>query len=131
MKQSDLRVGNLVKYDGLVWAVNAFNWSKIYLDEIKTRNRCWVDHVDFIEPIVITPEWFEQAGFSNSDGVWWVQYHMENWGMQLIYFNNECIVRHGFMGDFTEITNLKYIHQLQNLYFALTGKELKFKPKEK
>ena len=48
------------------------------------------------------------------------------YGLQRDYFNifnhSEC--------DFTEmqyLTEVKFVHQLQNLYFALTGEELTIK----
>lgn len=37
-----------------------------------------------------------------------------------------CFDNHRFMFDFgnEKVVNLKYVHQLQNLYYALTGEEL-------
>lgn len=39
----------------------------------------------------------------------------------------EGVVIHIGGGEHFTIPNIKYVHQLQNLYFALTGKELEFK----
>ena len=64
------------------------------------------------EPILLTEEWL----------------HNINWrGYKQLYFNSSFSmddVGHIFYrSDYTGV-NVKYVHQLQNLYFALTGEEL-------
>jgi hypothetical protein len=71
-------------------------------------------------PIPLTPEWLERCGFK---GVW-------------LEFNHGCqISAHkdgtSIIGGWDSATSnqsvevpCKYVHQLQNLYFALTGEEL-------
>jgi hypothetical protein len=81
------------------------------------------------EPIKITREWLEQFGFQkeyNSLNAFRYELYLEHnrwlsdWGMV------------GFMlrgdNDFgVFIYDIMYVHQLQNLYFALTGQELTVK----
>lgn len=73
-------------------------------------------------PVPITPEILENLGFKR-DGSY---YNHRNISLPV------CPTIHG-----TEIMlvpnekyafRIKYLHQLQNLYFALTGEELTFKP---
>jgi len=47
---------------------------------------------------------------------------------ELSWSFNEKILKYQTKGSgFTRDYNIKYVHQLQNLYFALTGKELEVK----
>tara|TARA_R110000772_G_scaffold145504_1_gene255489 strand:+ start:31209 stop:31523 length:315 start_codon:yes stop_codon:yes gene_type:complete len=70
------------------------------------------------EPIPLTEDWLVRFGFDKNE------YKKEVWfsGNKLaIDFRNGQYFIRGY-----EI-NVKYIHQLQNLYFALTGTELELK----
>lgn len=76
------------------------------------------------EPIPLTEEW---------DG----KFKFKKTGYRLVcYENNKYIFEMtveetgGFLGRrkyFVPITIVEYVHQVQNLYFALTGKELEIK----
>jgi hypothetical protein len=92
------------------------------------------DLEDCFEPIKLTEEWLIKFGFeSYSTHVNYNELQIKNkkpnkhivvrLGIQNKYFSvfnhSEC--------DFTElqfIRQLDFVHQLQNLYFALTGEEL-------
>ena len=70
-----------------------------------------------IEPIPLTEEWLLKFGFEknkNSD----LYFRLNNYE----YFIENGIIDNGY-SRMNEIS-VKYVHQLQNLYFALTGKEL-------
>jgi hypothetical protein len=105
MEAKDLRIGNFV--------VTNFKREKEVTD---------IDHVSFIEdfmklydPIPLTEEWLLKFGFKIDK-----QHECDfaSIGVFTISF------RDNFFYDYT---NLKYVHQLQNLYFALTGEELTIK----
>ena len=77
-----------------------------------------------LAPIPLNPEILEKCGFEKCKN-----------GIELICFNecNNIIIASLFTGlpltleiDGTRfpLYHIKYLHQLQNLYFALTGKEL-------
>ncbi|HEY9701610.1 MAG TPA: hypothetical protein V6C58_04150 [Allocoleopsis sp.] len=93
---NELRIGNWVKYDNRYFQIHSI------ADIFPTLNtdEFGIGIVDYnnIEPAEITTEILEAAGFENK---------ME------LYFN----------GKWTNI-EIKYLHQLQNLYHALTGEEL-------
>ena len=81
----------------------------------------WYDYYEFgfneniFKPIPLTEEWLERFGFHNN-------YRMEWWKGEILYdsgFVSKEVPAHG--------TYVKHVHQLQNLYFALTGEELKYK----
>jgi hypothetical protein len=74
---------------------------------------------DFIECIPLTTEILEKCGFQKKD----IFFEKKPLG---IYINTETIdIDVWYIGAVRLKTkHLKYLHQLQNLYFALTGEEL-------
>lgn len=80
-----------------------------------------------VEPIPLTEEWLIKFGFDSrlridvSNGVWkhCVGYDSDNqcWD----YYQDELDA------DCYKVASVKYVHQLQNLHFALTGEELTIK----
>ena len=108
MKANELRIGNWVMYN-----------SKIQVNENKIRE-C-VDHPDRFAPIPLTEEWLLKFGFEYSDlngdsGLWKIP------PFQIYGKYNQ------FIYDYR--LDVNYVHQLQNLYFALTGEELTYQNKE-
>jgi hypothetical protein len=122
MKASELRIGNYVKFDN-------------YEDEYYKVSGCDISELsdELIDlnasPIQLTEEWLLMFGF--------IRHHYD-YANDVIYIKNiadneidnaefEWGVYPNELGSGIQIKNrksLKYVHQLQNLYFALTGKEL-------
>lgn len=78
-------------------------------------------------PIPLTEEWLKRVGFDASG---FKQQEFLNWGFKVKKDPNSpsnWITFQGFMNQFYELTSIQYVHQLQNLYFALTGEELTIK----
>lgn len=77
-----------------------------------------------MEYIPLTPEIFDKAGFSISLGGY------KKLGFKLSLFHNgyKGADPDSFICQYNkteeEFCTIKYLHQLQNLYFALTGEEL-------
>ncbi len=79
------------------------------------------------DPILLTPEWLERFGFEkrNSNKNEW---SLSDGSVDYIFDNDSKDF--GFEIEMQyKGTGIKYIHQLQNLYFALTGEELILKEK--
>jgi len=80
-------------------------------------------------PIPITEEWLVKFGFEKV-----IIYSVVE---QIHYQNSNCwiyLIQNGFEfelitkgGRFNLFKTYKYVHELQNLYFAITGEELIFK----
>ena len=80
-------------------------------------------YFNLMQPIPLTEEWLGKFGFKKIEGS--NNYYHPKTGS--ICFTKVCephnyyLVKTGFGSG---LTSVKYIHQLQNLYFALTGEEL-------
>ena len=85
------------------------------------------DTEEGVEPIPLTPEILEKAGFEefpDSSGLYGYE----------AFTKGNCYVEisptRGIgvsIGSMETAQSIKYLHQLQNLYFALTGEELNIK----
>jgi hypothetical protein len=106
MKITELRIGNWVKQPNGI--IEVFTVSD--LDDEGDINSYLEDE---IEPIPLTEEWLIKFGFERWNDVYNNFYHKLN-GVEIE--NGNIYVGHG--------NEIKYAHQLQNLYFALTGEEL-------
>jgi len=122
MKAESLRIGNWVSlYDDYNSQVTGLtNTKKVWCVDDPTDKECaW--STDKIKPIPLTEEWLLKFGFESerTDENDW--YFKENefcsFGLALLKDSK------GWM-FYTSETELNHVHQLQNLYHALTGKEL-------
>jgi hypothetical protein len=80
-----------------------------------------------ISPIELDEEWLERFEFrhSNSNGG---EYLIElNSGLHFTYYSDGIYIDDNSTGDSIALIECKHVHQLQNLYFALTGEELTIK----
>lgn len=73
---------------------------------------------DLVKPIILTNEWLINFGFKetkeNKKIKWFTKDRLD------IVLGEENFI----VFDHLVIKNIKYVHQLQNLYFAFTGSEL-------
>lgn len=90
-------------------------------------------HLNYIP---LTPEWLQRFGFinnhSDNKGTRWAIYVGNTAAIFTIHINDKAtFVKYypdGFDNDaYWMPVKAEYIHQLQNLYFALTGEELTIK----
>ena len=68
------------------------------------------------KPILLTEQWLKDFGFVYTEYRNWEK-SSEDFGIE---FNEDEFYFHVYGNAF----NFQYVHQLQNLYFVLTGKEL-------
>ena len=128
IQPQELRIDNLFqdKFTKDVFKVLEISKDKIVFD-YKT------DKIWQAEPIPLTEEILLKFGFKEVEGERWCDTHEEfeecNYyclGAFKIYYNPETDkFEDDSLYDFN--VNLKYVHSLQNIYFALTGEELTFK----
>lgn len=134
IKPEELRIGNLILFeqDGTVFTVKTT--SKEGFDVYNRIESTWIE-ADQFAGIPLTEEWLVKFGFELGD----------NETVNDIYHNNTFyfiriggselainpengvawVLRNGCAVNVTVL--VLHVHQLQNLYFALTGQELTIK----
>lgn len=81
----------------------------------------------FLNPIPLTEWWLLQLGFKkDKEGNWFIESE-GNYLIFIIFFGDR--IAPVLVTDDSEIDllNIEYVHQVQDLYFHLTGKELEIK----
>lgn len=77
-------------------------------------------------PVPITPELLEICGFVDHAGNGWGSRLQLNSTDELAWYKQDNSLKYQTQGSgFSRDFSIKYLHQLQNLFFALTGDELK------
>ena len=131
IKPNELRLLNWVKLndEDLFCKVLVIDKFGLSVDIVKTKEITWIEYEQF-SPVELTPDILEAAGFGvNKDNSF--GYINENEGILIelgdFYEDDGRAVFYYNLPDTdnsTCIAYCKYLHQLQNLYFALTGDEL-------
>jgi hypothetical protein len=125
MKATDLRIGNLFYYrvvDQLDERKEWFEVSEIDYDDLRVIGIKDEMNQDY-QPIPLTEEWLLKFGFETSKRLW------DSFSRSYYYLSKKdklCFNLHESKNIFYmyEYKHIKHVHQLQNLYFALTGTEL-------
>jgi len=113
MKASELRIGNLVDDNGLVETVTS---DHLINDE-------YYDGLKGCLPIPLTNEWLIKFGFEKIRRSYCLNRSLR---YRVIKTNGVYTFRIEYI-DSKHLARIDYVHQLQNLYFALTGNELEIK----
>ena len=124
MKASELRIGNYVRSNDVNMA-SYFTVTASFLKQNENEMSC------FIEEIPLTEEWLLKFGFIEyiDFGVKMGTYDkMPLCGFTYSIHTKKVMIMHkgNSISHWLNI-NIDYVHQLQNLYFALMGEELTFK----
>lgn len=120
MRSNEFRLGNLYHFEDVSGMVVE------RVDYIE-NNMVDVNPMDLIHPIPLTEEWLLKFGFEKS-----------TFGSSTMFFSNNdsfgyieeqayrCNDNYGYCLNDEKMwfLEIKYVHQLQNLFFALTGEEL-------
>lgn len=130
MKANELRIGNYLNGKQgyvVVSEIRANNSVKIH----DNTSSFYVGTC--LKPIPLTEEWLFNFNMEYVDGFssqrkLYVKKHEYDIS-QITYSEKEGLMRlsNGEQKGTMLIPHIKYVHQLQNLYFALTGEELTFK----
>lgn len=108
VKVNELKLGNWVHFLG---ALTEIDEEFLYLLYDKKSD---LESSD-LDPIELTEEILFKCGFVINNGIF------EKEGIRLHPIRNLY-----FRGNFPIKSDIKHLHQLQNLYFALTNKELEY-----
>lgn len=126
MKIQELRLHNLIQYKEEIVPITGLdldhknNGSRVQIK--KGDSKIPVDSGD-LKPILLTSEWLSKLGFEESyRSDFRIRYDLPNFGKYDFDLSKEKILE-GFL-YFGNYIQCQYLHQLQNLYFVLTGREL-------
>lgn len=156
MTQNELRVGNYVYYEHTTHVVSGIHGNKVYswwvkdgepVIEYEAKDSSgtqvenpYMDVVSQYEPILLTEDWLEKLGLIkrnqteelpeelqqpdiDEDGDIWYTWVKGVFNLE-IQSNGEI-----WFELYSHYKHIKWVHELQNLYFALTEEELTLQEK--
>lgn len=113
MKATELRIGNYIDYE-TEREIVTMQITYEYIRLIHNGNKNF-------KPIELTKEWLLKFGFEKTydDFNWYIK------GNYCFSFLKELdLIVFKIKFQTVDICTIKYVHQAQNIYFALTGEEL-------
>lgn len=124
MKENELRIDNYVKEtieNEIVQIASIIQVENEIFDfEVKDENGMFSNVQDEIEPIPLTEQWLLKFGFEKCE-----------YSIPDLFINKKLRIKQDSRGFWISACYnfilIKHIHQLQNLYFVLTGDELTLK----
>jgi len=127
MKASELRIGNKAFYKEKVVeiaSVSGINYSFGNQDiTISTSDNSLLVDILQLQPIPLTPKLLEKCcGFKSEHPAYYYIPIGDNY--LYVYYSNSGLHTYAVKYMHAYLGEIKYLHQLQNLYFALTGEEL-------
>lgn len=121
MEATELRIGNYIQYfKDIVVCTGVENKHPDYISAVQKEGACtYYNEEDSFTPIILTEEWLEKFRFKKQ--------HRSEWRWKNILVVR--IWRGSLYVKFKryDIATFKHVHQLQNLYYALTNEELTIK----
>ena len=135
METSELRINNIVLARGAQSVVKSID--ETHVGYSKSKHGKWIKRetlteervpITLIKPIQLTEEWLVKLGFKQ----------MYFLGAKINYYVKSCII-YSIIDRHVEYKNgninciirkCEHVHDLQNLYFAITGEELTLKIKK-
>ncbi len=113
MRVEELRVNNWVSvFKDTKYQVQAIAYNTVMLKY--NDEQLLYPSIDQIHPIPLTEEWLLKFGFKLYEDFWIKDYFISLHKDGSVYESDDLPI----------CINLQQVHQLQNLYFALTGVEL-------
>lgn len=120
MKASELRIGNYLNgRKGPVTVTEIRENNKVKIKE----NPSNFTFGDCLLPIPLTEEWLLNLGFKKVG----TNFELDFFVFWYSSYQNCFVWRFMNINSNADPISLEYVHQLQNLYFALTGEELTLK----
>ncbi len=132
MKAEELRIGNLID-QGPMYGVLPVDAYELYQYSLFKKGAKTAEYYKDWLPVTITEEWLLMLGFDEHETFENVFYQISGlpdkdfFWLGISVFDGYCDVTLRDMRDFesvADMNDIKYVHQLQNLFFALKGKEL-------
>ena len=120
LNAAELRIGNLVEYENAIFEID------IIAREFPSLNTIaygvgvvrWID----LKPIPLTEEWLLKFGFQKLYDNYYLLYVGS---LTINYYYNYSGSTWKFMLE-EQLLDIKYVHEVQNLYYSLTKTELTY-----
>ena len=122
MEANELRISNLVLHEGEILTIKSISKSVVSFDG---RNY-WTLLKD-CKPIPLTEDWLTKFGFKHTEDYFQKKSIGKNITLEFAILHKRTILFDNKKKLFVELKFCEYVHQAQNLYFALTGSELTLK----
>ena len=124
-KLRELRIGNLIQDEGTIYTVSEISMMGIDCFNDKDSFGDWIVDAgeDEFEFIPLTEDWLIKLGFFEKYGSCYNRLNIKLFTL-IDSEDDDGNLKGEFIFDGT--LEVKYVHQLQNLYFALTNGELKY-----
>lgn len=135
MQANEIRIGNYVAdRGGKVWQIDHWEYKdkvsakpdEVEFLKLKMPIHPLTEYVNELKPVALTEKWLLGFGFTKSsagkEGEYnFVEYYEKN-SLCICNWGDGFVMSNAFARGLR--INLKSVHQLQNLFFAITGKEL-------
>jgi hypothetical protein len=136
MNATELRIGNMVSYEATTHIIRELHTDKVLHVWAGCTSDGYYSPYDDMEPIPLSASILEQMGFTLSEDLGDIQYYQqqgarhgygvskdhEEWAFYKFRTNTK--EEHEIDYLVYDEPHFLYVHQLQNLYHALTGYEL-------
>lgn len=127
MEAKNLRIGNFVKdrgnkvirIDFMEYQESGYSTKfgqRMFLGNEEVHSM--TEYTDYAIPIEITEEWLSKLGFTRDNETDYRWYLLDK---SIAYDADDNFIRIAYSWEFGK---RKYVHELQNLFFVLTGNEL-------
>ncbi len=127
IQASELRKGNWVNYQGINCFVTQIMLNELEVAQVEENNQTYLT-CDYNEayPIPLTSEILHKCGLIKQERFHYSNvFCSENGNFIINQLRDSCEVSYGLDGNLALIWKTKLLlHEFQNLYFALTAKEL-------
>jgi len=129
MEAKELRIGNYVNYFDKTVIISKIELSHIGCsDKNSIMINCY-NQKDAFKPIPLTEEWLLKFGFKDRSRTLKnkMSYGIEIGKMEIAWYRLDNKTRFQTIENGFIMKCVTYVHELQNLYFALTNEELTIK----
>jgi hypothetical protein len=122
MKANELRIGNFLKYDDEIIQVS--NLCKNYVEFYDKEDLLIGDTPKYFQPIELTEELLVKIGFEGE--MYEFCLHTDDFNITVNLIENRVDISYygNCEAELCIKYNVKYLHELQNLCYCITGQEL-------
>ena len=121
MKVEELMIGN---YISDIHASESSYWQvKQLLGKVCYYGDYYSEEYENLKPIPLTEEWLVRFGFENCINGWWSENELFN----VKFIDNDIEIYLSGSDNDLAYKKIKYVHQIQNLYYIIIGEHLTIK----